>query len=369
MIPLIDIQRQHQSLKREIEREMSRVLDSGHFILGKNGEALEKDTATYCGTRYGIGVNSGTDALFLTLRALNVGKGDEVITTPYTFFATVEAIIHTGARPVLVDIENRHYNLDPAQVEQAITPRTKAILPVHLFGHPADMKSLSSIAQRHGLAVVEDACQAIGAQIEGKPVGSWGDAGCFSFYPTKNLGGLGDGGMITTSNQEVYEKIKRLRTHGTYRKYHHSCFGFNSRLDEMQAAVLRVKLNHLSRWNQRRRVLADRYHEAFQTLPLQVPSNSSCIEPVYHLYIVQTPHSASLKKRLHDCGIGCELYYPLSLHHQRAWKDRYPVPFLPRAEAIAETTLALPIYPELTDAEQETVIDQVVRFFEEGNSA
>lgn len=368
MIPLIDIQRQHQSLRDEMEKEIADVLDRGQFILGRAGEALEKEVATLCGTGYGVGVNSGTDALFLALAALGVGEGDEVITSPYTFFATVEAIVHTGARPVLVDIETQNYHLDPARVEQAITSKTKAILPVHLFGHPADMKALSSIAQRHGLAVVEDACQAMGAQLDGKPVGSWGDVGCFSFYPTKNLGGIGDGGIITTSNPRLHEKIKRLRTHGTERKYHHSCFGFNSRLDEIQAAVLRVKLKHLLNWNQRRRILADRYREAFHKLPLQLPSTSAEALPTYHLYILRTPHSASLKKWLNDHGIGCEIYYPMPLHHQRAWKDRFSVPSLPQAEAVAGTTLALPVYPELTNAEQETVIEKVIQFFEEGNA-
>ncbi|MGI6126956.1 MAG: DegT/DnrJ/EryC1/StrS family aminotransferase [Planifilum sp.] len=365
MIPLIDIVRQHQTLKGEMERAVGAVLNQGQFILGPNCQSLEQEIADYCGTRYGIGVNSGTDALFLALHALGVREGDEVITSPYTFFATIEAIVHTGARPVLVDIDPHHYNLDPEQVEQAITPRTKAILPVHLFGYPADMKSLSSIARRYGLHLVEDACQAIGAEIGGKPVGSWGDVGCFSFYPTKNLGGVGDGGIITTSDPELCERLRRLRTHGTYRKYHHSCFGFNSRLDEIQAAILRVKLKHLPKWNLRRRALARRYREAFRGLPLQLPSESPRVTPTYHLYVVQTPHSVSLKQWLLDRGIGCEIYYPMPLHHQRAWNDRFPVPSLPRAEAVAGTTLALPIYPELSDAEQETIIKAVVRFFKE----
>ncbi|MFD1427548.1 dTDP-4-amino-4,6-dideoxygalactose transaminase [Kroppenstedtia sanguinis] len=368
MIPLIDIQRQHQSLREELEKEIRDVLERGQFILGKASEALEKEVATLCGTQYGIGVNSGTDALFLALTAWGVGEGDEVITSPYTFFATIEAIVQTGARPVLVDIEPRNYQLDPDQVEQAITSQTQAILPVHLFGHPADMKALSSIAQRHRLAVVEDACQAIGAQLDGQPVGSWGDIGCFSFYPTKNLGGVGDGGMITTSNPTLYEKIQRLRTHGTERKYHHSCFGYNSRLDEIQAAILRVKVKHLLKWNQRRRVLASRYRDAFHSLPVRLPSTSTRVLPAYHLYIVQTMHSASLKKWLNAHGIGCEIYYPMPLHHQRAWQDRFPVPDLPQAEAAAGTTLALPIYPELTNEEQEIVIEKVVQFFEEGNA-
>ncbi|GAA5345601.1 DegT/DnrJ/EryC1/StrS family aminotransferase [Planifilum fimeticola] len=366
MIPLIDIKRQHQALKGEMERAVGEVLDQGQFILGKNLEAFEKEMAEYCGTRYGIGVNSGTDAIFLSLQALGVGEGDEVITSPYTFFATVEAIVHTGARPVLADIETRHFNLDPEQVERAITPRTKAILPVHLFGRPADMKALASLAQRYGLRLVEDACQAIGAEIEGKPVGSWGDAGCFSFYPTKNLGGMGDGGMITTSDPQLHERIRLLRTHGAYRKYHHSRFGFNSRLDEIQAAILRIKLKHLPKWNGRRRMLARRYREAFHGLPLQLPAEDSQITPVYHLFVVRTPHSASLKKWLASHGIGCEIYYPMPLHHQKAWKDRFPVPSLPRAEAVAGTTLALPVYPELSDGEQEIIIEKVIRFFKEG---
>lgn len=369
MIPLIDIKRQHQALKGEMERAIGEVLDQGQYILGKNVEAFEKEIADYCKTRYGIGVNSGTDALFLALQALGVGEGDEVITSPYTFFATIEAIVHTGARPVLADIETRHFNLDPEQVERAITPRTKAILPVHLFGHPADMKSLVSIARRHGLHLVEDACQAIGAEIEGQPVGSWGDAGCFSFYPTKNLGGVGDGGMITTSDPRLYERIRLLRSHGAYRKYHHSRFAFNSRLDEIQAAILRVKLPHLSKWNRRRRVLARRYQDALQGLPIQLPSEDPHATSTYHLFVVQTPHSASLKKWLASHGIGCGIYYPLPLHHQKAWKDRFPVPSLPRAEAVAGTTLALPVYPELSDGEQEVIIEKVIRFFEEGNAS
>ncbi|MDA8353230.1 MAG: DegT/DnrJ/EryC1/StrS family aminotransferase [Firmicutes bacterium] len=368
MIPLIDMERQHRSLKDEIHREIRDVLDRGQFIMGRASKALEEEIARCCHTRYGIGVNSGTDALFLALYALGIGEGDEVITSPYTFFATVEAIVHTGARPVLADIETDTYQLDPAQVEQAITPRTKAILPVHLFGHPADMSTLTSIARRHRLAVVEDACQAIGAEIDGKPVGSWGDVGCFSFYPTKNLGGIGDGGMITTSDSDLYEKLQSLRAHGTYRKYHHSRFGFNSRLDEVQAAVLRVKLPYLKHWNRRRGLLASRYRKAFQSLPLKLPVESTSVKSVYHLYIVRTSRSASLKRWLQQHGIGCAIYYPMPIHHQKAWQNRFSVPSLPRSEAVAGSTLSLPVYPELTDAEQETVIEKVAQFFKEEKS-
>ena len=251
---------------------------------------MEKEVATLCGTGYGVGVNSGTDALFLALAALGVGEGDEVITSPYTFFATVEVIVHTGARPVLVDIETQNYHLDPARVEQAITSKTKAILPVHLFGHPADMKELSSIAQRHGLAVVEDACQAMGAQLYGKPVGSWGDVGCFFFLSHKNLGGIGDGGIITTSNPRRCMKKSNDCAHmGRSVNITIPALALTAGWMKFRRLSLRVKLKHLLNWNQRRRILADRYREAFRGLPLQLPSESPRVTPTYHLYSFKLP--------------------------------------------------------------------------------
>ncbi|SMO32789.1 dTDP-4-amino-4,6-dideoxygalactose transaminase [Melghirimyces algeriensis] len=368
MIPLMDIRRQHQTLKKDIAKAVDHVLESSRFVLGEHVEALESEIAKTCGTSYAVAVNSGTDALFLSLRALGIGKGDEVITSPYTFFATVEAIIQTGAQPVLVDIDPQTYNLDPNQVEQSITDNTKAILPVHLFGCPADLTALRSIAQQYQLKMVEDACQAIGARFAGKGVGSWGDTGCFSFYPTKNLGGSGDGGMIVTSDPELMEEIRLLRSHGSYKKYHHCRFAYNSRLDEIQAAILRVKNQYLPSWNQKRRTLAQRYNQAFQKLPLKPQWIPSEAESVYHLYIVRTSQAEALNNWLTQSGIGCGIYYPLPLHHQKAWTDQYPVPDLPQAESVANTTLALPLFPEMTESEQETVIQAVTRFFDKGES-
>ncbi|WP_124726638.1 DegT/DnrJ/EryC1/StrS family aminotransferase [Staphylospora marina] len=363
MIPLIDLSRQHMRLKRELEQALNQVMQSGTFVLGEEGRALEREVAGICETAHAVAVNSGTDALFLALKAAGIGPGDEVITTPYTFFATVEAIIHCGATPVFADVEPDTFNLDPAAVEAAVTKRTKAVIPVHLFGCPADMTQLSRLADQHGLKIIEDACQAIGAKWSGKPVGSWGMAGCFSFYPTKNLGGCGDGGMIVTEDAETAERLRRLRTHGTVKKYHHAEAGHNSRLDEFQAAILRVKLRFLSEWNKRRRVIADRYTASFQNLPVEVQRVPDEAEAVWHLYVIRTPRARDLEVFLKQSGIGCGIYYPLPLHHQEALRQHFSRVSLPRAEALAGNTLALPVFPELTEAEQQFVIDRVKQFF------
>jgi dTDP-4-amino-4,6-dideoxygalactose transaminase len=364
-VPLIDLRRQHDALSDEYRQAIERVIASGGFILGEENKRLEEEIAALCETSYGIAVNSGTDALILALEVSGVKPGDEVITTPYTFFATVEAILRVGAVPVLVDIEPSTYNINAALVERSITPKTKAVIPVHLFGLPADMRAIQAIAKKHGLIVIEDACQAIGAKYREKRVGSWGDLGCFSFYPTKNLGGCGDGGMIVTETAAFAEQLRLLRSHGSDRKYHHKAIGYNTRLDEFQAAILLAKLNKLAVWNKRRQQLASRYTAAFAGLPVQTPVVPDKSEHVFHLYILRTENAKDLELYLKAQGIGCGIYYPLPLHKQTALQGRCRYHALPVAESVAGTTIALPVYPELTDAEQDRVIELVTRFFKE----
>ena len=356
-IPLLDLQAQYRAIKPEVDRAIQRVLDRGQFVLGPEGEALEREVAAYCGVAHAVAVASGTDALELSLRALRVGPGDEVITTAFSFFATAEAIIAAGARPVFADIDVTSYNLDPDDVERRITRRTKAILPVHLFGHPCVMNRLMAIAKSHRLKVIEDCAQAIGARFRGRRVGSFGDAGCLSFYPTKNLGGYGDGGMVVTNNRALAEQIRLLRTHGSRVRYRHLLIGTNSRLDELQAAVLRVKLPHLDRWNDARRRLARRYTSLITrqglsdvTPPDELPGSRH----VYHLYSVRLRWRDRVRAVLARQGIASQVYYPETLPSQPALRGRRVS--YPHAEALCRDVLSLPLYPGLT----EQAIDRVV---------
>ncbi len=347
-VPLMDLRAQYLSLQSEINKAVCDVLASGKYILGPNVQALEEEIADYCGTKFAVGVANGTDALVLCLDAYGIGPGDEVITSPYSFFATVEAISRVGAVPVFVDIDSKSYNIDVQKIESSITQRTKAILPVHLFGQPALMDQIMELANRYNLIVIEDACQAIGASYQGRKTGALGHAACFSFFPTKNLGGYGDGGMITTSDEELAGRLRMLRAHGSSKKYYNDTIGYNSRLDEIQAATLRVKLKYLDRWNEARRAKADEYKNLLQGLDLKLPEVVSEAVHVYHLYIVSHSKRAEIIKGLENSQIGCGVYYPVPLHRQEAYKVQYSTISLPVVEAASKETFALPLFPDMT---------------------
>ncbi len=359
-IPLIDLKAQYQSIQSELDAAVSRVMASGQYILGPEGEALEKEVAAYCGVSHGVGVASGTDALELSLRACGIGAGDEVITTAYTFFATAEAILAAGAVPVFVDIDHETYNLDPRLIEKAITPRTKALMPVHLYGQPCDMHAILSIAKSHHLKVIEDCAQAIGARYDGKPVGSFGDAGALSFYPTKNLGAAGDGGMVVTNDPAVAEQVRLLRAHGSRERYHHFAVGTNSRLDELQAAILRVKLPHLDKWNEARRQRAKEYNQLLKSAAISgcaLPIEHKQAFHVFHLYCVQLANRQAVIQVLNKQQIASQVCYPSPLPLQPALAKMvgkggsWPI-----AQQVSERILALPLYPELAVKQQEVVV-------------
>ena len=364
-IPVLDLKAQYQSIKDEIDAAVLGVMASGHFVLGPNVKALEAGVAEYVGCRYGVGVASGTDALRLSLAALGIGPGDEVITTPFTFVATANTISHSGALPVFVDINPRTFNLAPAQIEAAVTERTKAVVPVHLYGQPADMDAIMDIARRRSLYVIEDCAQAIGAEEDGQRVGSFGDVACFSFYPTKNLGAYGDGGMVTTNNPEIAGRMDVLRRQGGKVKYYHEVLGFNSRLDEMQAALLRVKLRHLDGWQAERQRSATRYDELLSALDVVTPFVRPGVTHVYHQYTIRVPHRDGLHQFLKDRGIGTMIYYPLPLHLQKLYHDLgYAEGSLPVSEQAAREVLSLPMYPELTDEQIQTVVEAIGEFLD-----
>ena len=362
MIPFGDLKLQYQSIKIELDKAIQSVLDEGWFILGKNGSAFESEFAAYCGTSFALGVANGTDALQLALMALGVGPGDEVITTPLSATFTALAISATGATPRFVDIDAQTYNLDPQGVEEAIGPRTKAIIPVHLYGQPADMDPILATARKHGLPVVEDAAQAHGALYKGRKVGSQGDVGCFSFYPSKNLGAFGDGGAVVTNNPELADKIRMLRNGGQRERYDHQLLGINSRLDELQAAMLRVKLTYLERWNERRRHIAALYTALLGDSEVDppVPELPNC-RHVYHLYVVRHPDRDGLQKHLAERGVGTAVHYPTPIHRQGAYRFLNLGPgSYPNAERSAQQILSLPIYPELTDTKVRQVAAHIL---------
>jgi dTDP-4-amino-4,6-dideoxygalactose transaminase len=364
-IPLLDLKAQYLDLKGELDAAWADVMGNAAFIGGPKVKALEEAVAAYCGTSHAVACANGTDALFLILAALGIGKGDEVITTPVTFFATVEAIVHVGATPVFVDIESGTYNLDVTKLEAAVTPRTKAIMPVHIFGQCVDMGALNAIASKHGLVVVEDACQAIGATYKGARAGSLACAAAFSFFPSKNLGCAGDGGMITTDDAELAAKCRKLASHGASKKYYHDAFGTNSRLDALQAAILLVKLPRLDGWNAQRRAAAAVYDELLAGCELELPVAREYGEAVYHLYIVKaasTERAEAIMAALKDAGIGTALYYPLALHEQEALATLpgWVRPSLPVAESCDARTFALPCFPGITREQIEEVV-RVVR--------
>lgn len=364
-IPLLDLKAQYLGLKDELDAVWFDVMGNAGFIGGPKVKALEEQIAAYCGTKHAVACANGTDALFLIMAALGIGKGDEVITTPFTFFATVECIAHTGATPVFVDIEPGTYNMDIAQVEAAITPRTKAIMPVHIFGQCVDMDPLLEIAERHGLVVVEDACQAIGATYKGRKAGSLARAAAFSFFPSKNLGCAGDGGIITTDDEDLAKAARKMASHGSSKKYYHDTFGTNSRLDSLQAGILSVKLPHLDGWNAERRAAAAAYDELLADTSLELPVTRAYGEAVYHLYIVKAgsaDEAAAIMGAMGEAGIGTALYYPLALHEQEVFGlNGIAVPSLPVAESCDGRTFALPAFPGITRDQ----IEEVVRVVKE----
>ena len=356
-IPLIDLKAQYQSLRDELDGAVLDVMASGHFVLGPKVAELEQAVASYLGVDYAVGVASGTDALTFALQGFDVGPGDEVICPTYTFFATVEAIIKVGATPVFVDIDPSTYALVPQQVRDAITERTKAVIPVHLYGHAADMTEMAKIAANHGLRLIEDNAQALGAKWEGRTTGGLGDAGCLSFFPSKNLGAFGDAGMIVTNDGDVADLARMLRAHGWRKKYFPEVVGYNSRLDALQAAVLLVKLPHLDAWNERRRQIAQTYTEKLAGLDIGTPVVGPGAEHVYHMYIVRTERRDQVQQFLIDQGVGCAVYYPVPLHLTKPCQSLgYSEGDFPESEKAARETLALPMFPEMEDAQ----IDQVV---------
>ena len=365
-IPLLDLKAQYLSIKEEIDNSIMEVLGSCRFILGPEVKALEDEIASYCGSKYAIAVANGTDALVLALQACKIGPGDEVITSPFTFFASAETIANVGATPVFVDIDPVTLNLDAQQLEAKISSRTKAIIPVHIFGQMVDMDKIMSIAKKHNLKVIEDSAQAIGAEYNGKKAGSIGDAGTFSFFPTKNLGGYGDGGMVITSDGIIAEKIRMLRFHGCKSKYFHEEIGHNSRLDEIQAAILRVKFRYLDQWNQSRREKAEVYNRLLAPLAeqgkLTLPGEDPNAVSVYHLYVLRFDDREKIAMALDEKGIACGIYYPLPLHLQNAFAYlNYKQGDLPVAEEACTQALAIPCYPELTLEQQEHIAQVIIK--------
>lgn len=359
-VQFLDLRQQYLSIKQEIDEAVLRQVGSGNYILGETVARLEKRIAEYCGAAHGIGVASGTDALLLSLKACGVGQGDEVVTSTYSFFASAGTIWNAGARPVFVDIDPGTFNLDVSQIRDKVTRRTKAIMPVHLFGQCAAMGPVMDVAVEAGLAVIEDAAQSVGATWRGKKAGSVGTTGCFSFYPTKNLGAYGDGGMIVTSDSAVADRLRLLRVHGAKPKYYHKVVGFNSRLDALQAAILLVKLNHLDAWSERRRENARVYDRLFRGSEVVVPEVSEGNVSIFNQYVVRVPKRDAVKDFLKKKGVDTDVYYPLPLHLQECFQELgYARGHLPNSEKAAAESLALPIYPELTFEQQEYVVSSV----------
>jgi dTDP-4-amino-4,6-dideoxygalactose transaminase len=363
MIPFLDLKAQYKSIKPEIDKAVIGVLESTQFVLGENVAAFEREFAAYCGAKHAIAVNSGTSALHLALLAAGVGPGDEVVTIPFTFVATVSAICYTGATPVFVDIEPRSFTMDPSKLEKAITPRTKAILPVHLYGQMADMTAILEVANRHGIPVIEDACQAHGAEYDGKRAGSLGVSGCFSFYPGKNLGAYGEGGAVVTSDDTHAKKMRMLRDWGQEKRYHHVLKGFNYRMEGIQGAILSVKLRYLEAWTESRRARARDYDALLQgSDSVKAPQQLSGRRHVYHIYAVRSADRDGLQQLLQAKGVQTGLHYPIPVHLQEAHADLgYKLGDFPESEAAANEVLSLPIFPEMTSSQVEEVVAAVGR--------
>lgn len=364
-VPLLDLKAQYATIKDEILQAISDVCESQYFALGPAVAEFEQKIAAYCGCKYAVGVSSGTDALLVSLMALDIRQGDEVITTPFSFFATAGSIIRVGAKPVFVDIEPDSYNIDPNLIEEKITDKTKAIIPVHLYGQAAQMKPITEIAQRHNLAVIEDAAQGIGASQDGTMCGNFGDFGCFSFYPTKNLGAFGDGGLVTTSKEALAEKLRILRDHGQKPRYFYNMVGGNFRLDAIQAAVLNVKLKYLDQWNEKRRQNAALYNDFFCDSPVTTPKISSNNICTYHQYTIAVPDRDNLQKYLSENQIGSAIFYPKPLHLQDCFSELgYGQGDLPVTEKLCNEVLSLPIYPELSSEQIEYVARTILKFYQ-----
>ncbi|PWU05302.1 MAG: erythromycin biosynthesis sensory transduction protein eryC1 [Terriglobia bacterium] len=358
MIPMVDLKAQYHSIKQEIDSAIAGVLESSQFVLGREVAAFEAEFAAYCGAPHAIGVNSGTSALHLALLAAGLGPGDEVITVPFTFVASVAAIVYTGARPVFVDIDAQSYTMAVAQIEAAISPRTKAILPVHLYGQPADMDPILEIAKRHRLAVIEDAAQAHGALYKGRPVGTFGELGCFSFYPGKNLGAYGEAGAVVTRNPEHARMVRMLRDWGSEKKYEHLVKGYNYRMEGMQGAILRVKLRHLDRWTEARREHAAQYARLLETAGVRTPQQMAYARHVYTTYTIRTEHRGMLREQLESTGIQTAIHYPIPVHMQPAYADLgYRHGDFPVSEQAAREVLSLPLFPEMTSAQLRSVAE------------
>lgn len=394
-IPLINLKKQYETIKEESDKKVLEILSSAQYIMGENVKEFEKEISEYLGVKHSISVGNGTDALVIALKALGIGEGDEVITTPYTFFATAESISLVGATPIFVDVDLNTYNIDPAKIEEKITDKTKAIMPVHIFGQPCDMDPINEIAKKHNLKVIEDACQAIGSEYRGQMLGNVSDIACFSFFPTKNLGCAGDGGMIVTNDDNLATICRALRTHGSgadghkayniihnideeatedkgtdntvYNplKYYNYLIGQNSRLDELQAAILRIKLRELDKWNNKRRENAKFYNEELKDTELVTPFEDENGKHVYHLYILQSEKRTELVNYLKENGIATGVYYPVPLHLQKAYKDLgYKERDLPNAEYLSNRTFAIPMFAELTDGEKEYIVEKLKEFGE-----
>jgi dTDP-4-amino-4,6-dideoxygalactose transaminase len=390
-IPLIDLQAQYNSLAEKLDKAALGVLSSANYIMGKTVIDFEKDFANFIGVKHAISVGNGTDALVISLKAMGIGEGDEVITTPFTFFATAETISAVGATPVFVDVDKETFNIDATKIEEKITSKTKAIMPVHIFGQAADMDEINEIAKKHNLYVIEDACQAVGGKYKGRKIGTLGDVACFSFFPTKNLGCAGDGGIIVTDNDEIATIIRALRTHGSGEngqkaynllnnieeevktvdgandtvynplKYYNYLIGYNSRLDAIQAAILSVKLKEIDSWNSKRREIVELYNKALQNSDLVTPTAKDCNEHVYHMYILQSENREEVLAKLKEAGIATGVYYPVPLHLQKVYKSLgYKEGDMPVSEYLSHRTFAIPVYPELTKEQVDYIISEIL---------
>jgi dTDP-4-amino-4,6-dideoxygalactose transaminase len=357
-VPFVNLAKEYHAIEEEISLAMKRVLEGGNFILGEEGESFEREFASYVGTKYAVGVNSGSTALYLSLKALDIGEGDEVITVSHTFISTVDAIVRNGATPTFVDISPSTYCIDVSQIERKITRHTRAIVPVHLYGLPADMDAIVDIAERFHLQIVEDACQAHGSEYNSKKTGSIGQLGCFSFYPTKNLGAYGDAGAIVTDDGDLANRLRQLRNYGQTKKYVHEIVGMNSRLDEIQAAILRVKLRHLDAWNGKRREIANLYQKLLSDSRLILPIEETNSKHCYHIYAVRYGDRDGLQHHLSDSGIQALIHYPIPVHRQKSYSD-YSSTSLPATEDACEHILSLPIYPQLEAREVRQVCDAI----------
>jgi dTDP-4-amino-4,6-dideoxygalactose transaminase len=367
-VPLLDLKAQYATIRDEIRAAMDRVIESQHFILGPEVKALEEEVAAYAQCKHGIGISSGTDALLVALMAIGIQPGEEVITTPYTFFATAGCIVRLGAKPVFVEIDPATYNIDAAGIAAKVTPRTKAIMPVHLFGQMADMDPIMAVAKRHNLTVIEDAAQAIGSEYKGRRAGSIGHLGCFSFFPSKNLGGFGDGGMVVTNDAALAERISILSKHGAQPKYYHKFVGGNFRLDALQAAVLRVKLNYLDCWTEGRQRNAATYRQLFRAAGLdeviELPVEMPDVRHIYNQFVIRFPRRDELMAHLKAHKVGHEVYYPVPMHRQECFADLgHQAGDFPHSEAAAQESLAIPIYPELTEEMLQSVVKVIAAFY------